>query len=304
MPKTELYMRLKKLYPSAQGMAICGNLLFQLYHTGKCAVYDLKSKSPEALAAFPLGSSNDGVPDSNYTNHSNQCMFSDIHIGDNPLPLLYVTCGCGTEGDDNGFYYRCAVENIELELSSSGTVTGGRSSLVQTVSYKNDGIGDTSFETPCWGCPAWFVDSKNCCLYMFSSRYRTTAAFAQYKDRNKYIITRFSLPDPTAGENFVILTAKDILDQFTAPFDIFFTQGGMISGNKLYYTFGCGSGYDGIYPDGMRIYDLERKQPCSSYDFSGSCFAHEEIESCSFYNGKLLINTNASPEIGIFSISE
>lgn len=302
MINTKLYMRFKKVYPSAQGMAIFGNEMFQLYHTGKCAVFDLTSKNSEPLAVFPLGSSNDGIPNADFANHANQCMFSGIYAAANSLPLLYVTTGNGTGGDRNGFFYRCAVENVELERDCSGKINGGKSTLLQMISYANEGIGETSFETPCWGCPAWFVDSANGFIYIFSARFRTTAAFLQYRDINRYIITRFRLPNPLAGSRFVLLTAKDILDQFTVPFDILFTQGGMITGDKLYYTFGCGSAYNGIYPNGMRVYDLKEKKLYASYDFSNTCFADEEIESCSFYNNQLYINTNANPMGGIFSI--
>ena len=295
--KEKLYMRYKKILPSAQGMAINGNLAFILYHTGVCAVYDLESREEQCVASFPLGSYNSGSLGEEYVNHSNQCMFSDNYMNGNDLPLLYVTTGNRGGGDENGYYYRCAVENIHLEKDQNGKIISAYSELIQTISYKNDGIEQTEYETPCWGCPAWFVDNDNHCIYIFSAKYRTTQEYIQFREDNKYIITKFPLPKIDAGK-FVILTSEDIIDQFFAPFDILFTQGGMINGNKLYYTFGLG---DERYPLGMRIYDLKQKCLWRSFDFSKSIFANEEIESCSFYGNELLCNTNAEVG-GLFSL--
>lgn len=292
-----LYMRYNKVLPSAQGMAIYGNLAFILHHTGVCAVYDLKTKESKCIVSFPLGSYNDGAEGEEYINHSNQCMFSDVFLDGNDIPLLYVTTGNRGGGDEDGYYYRCAVENIKLERNREGKIVSASSELIQTVSYINCGIEDTKWETPCWGCPAWFVDNEKKCMYMFSARYRTTDEFLQYREINRYIITKFPLPDIN-GAKFVKLTAADILDQFTAPFDILFTQGGMICGNKLFYTFGLG---DSRYPIGLRAYDLDRKCLCAQMDLSSSVLGREEIESSSFYNGELLCNTNAEPG-GIFSL--
>ena len=294
-------MRFEKLLPSAQGMAIYSDILFQLFHTGKCALFDLQTKCEKPLAFFPLGSSNDGDPDNNYLNHSNQCMFGQKHIGSNPLPLLYVTSGYGIGADENGFYYRCAVENITLSHDDKGNIIGGKSELLQTVSYRNDGIENTPYEDPCWGCPAWFADDEHGYMYIFSTRWRTKKEFLQYYDQNRFRITKLRMPDLTEG-NFVVLTAADIVDQFLMPFDILFTQGGMICGDKLFYTFGCGDALDNAYPNGLRVYDLTNKCLVASADLSGTCFAAEEIESAYFYNGELLVNTNAKPTGGIYSL--
>ena len=157
--QSPLVMRYQKVLRSAQGMAIWGDLAFVLHHTGYCAVYDLESRCETCLTQFPLGSYNDGVPSAEYTNHSNQCMFSGTCLDGNPIPLLYVTAGNHFGEDENGYYYRCAVENIVLNRDEEGNVSGS-STLIQTISYKNDGIEDTPFESPCFGCPAWFADSE------------------------------------------------------------------------------------------------------------------------------------------------
>lgn len=297
----ELVMRYNKPLPSAQGMAIHGSLVFQLYHTGVCAIYDLETRDRVPLAVFRLGSYNDGTPDDNYTNHSNQCMFSDRCLDGNELPLLYVTTGYGTTADDDGYFYRCAVENITLDRDENGKIIAGHSETVQTVAYKDGGIEDTAFRQPCWGCPAWFIDVKGGSLYMFSAKYRTTAAYKDKWPDNRYIITRFPLPDPADG-GFVTLGPKDILDQFDAPFDIPFTQGGMIAGNKLFYSFGNGNSQDYLYPDGVRVYDLEKKCLCASIDLKDSVLGTEEVESISFYGDELYINTNAKPKGGYYTL--
>lgn len=284
----ELYMRYDKILPSAQGMAAYADMAFVLYHTGVCGLYDLKTRSSRPLASFPLGSYNTGTPTKDYLNHSNQCMFSGEHLDGNPLPLLYVTAGYGTGRDKDGFFYRCAVEDIHVKRDESGGCVETESTLVQTITFSDEGIGDTKYEAPCWGCPAWFVDSENDCLYIFSSRYRTTEEFLPYYGQNRYKVTK--LRKPPLSESFVQLGAADIEDQFLLPFDILFTQGGMLAGDKIFYTFGLG---DEHYPLGLRVYDLKNKCVCAKLDLSGSIFGGEELESCCFYNGELICNTNA-----------
>lgn len=96
---------------------------------------------------------------------------------------------------------------------------------------------------------------------------------------------------PEAG-GFIKLTAKDILDQFTVPFDIRFTQGGTLKDDKIFYTFGFG---DEAHPDGLRVYDLKERRLFAKMDLSESILKDEEIECCGFYGHALLCNTNAEP---------
>ncbi len=287
---SKLYMNYEKILPSAQGMAIYDGMAFILYHTGVCGIYDLVGKGDKAISSFRLGSFNDGHPSSEHINHSNQCMFSAEHYKGNPLPLLYVTTGNSGGQDENGYYYRCAVEDIRLSKTADGKLSA-KSRLIQTISYSNTGIEDSPWQTPCWGCPAWFVDSEEGCVYIFSSRYRTTEEFLEYYSYNNYIITKFTKP-PLLEGSFVTLTANDITDQFELPFNILFTQGGTLKCKKIFYTFGLG---DSRYPVGIRIFDLEKKCICAEIDLSHSVLASEEIECCAFYNGELLYNTNATP---------
>lgn len=292
--------RLEKQLPSAQGMAIYGDILFQLYDTGFCAVHNIKEKKSLPDAFFPLGSVNEGVPDNKYTNHANQCMFSTIRTNGNDLPLLYVTSGNGVGCDDEGFFYRCSVENINLERDNYGKVISGNSELLQSISYKNEGIDTEKWESPCWGCPAWFVDSEKAFLYMLSCRNRTTIEYAEAAGSNAYIVSKFSLPDPFS-EKKIILKACDILDQFTCPFDTLFTQGGIFYEGKIFYTFGMGSDKRGCYPDRIKIFDINKRECVNTLDLSQSIIGTEEIESCGFYNGELYVNTNAD-SVGIYSL--
>lgn len=282
-----LYMSFRKTLDSVQGMAIYGDEAYVLYHTGVCSVYNLASKDCEAAASFRLGSFNEGHPSEEYCNHANQAMFSGLHHQNNPIPLLYVTTGNSGGADEDGYFYRCAVENITKTTDALGR-TVFSSQTLQTIIYKDQGPSPTGWEKPCWGAPAFYVDHENSALYIFSARYRTTKAYLQYYDQNAFIVTRFPLPKIEDG-NQVTLTALDIVDQFTVPFDILFTQGGTLYQGKIYHTFGFGND---DYPLGIRVYDLAGKAVAARMDLSRSIFADEEIECCAFYRGKLLCNTN------------
>lgn len=290
--------RLEKQLPSAQGMAIYGDELFQLYHTGYCAVHNMKDKNSKPYAFFPLGSMNEGTPNKSYINHSNQCMFSSIKASGNALPLMYVTSGNGIGEDEDGYFYRCSVENIVLRRDCLGKVASGRSELIQTICYKNNNTEKTIWEKPCWGCPAWFVDSENGYLYIFSCRNRTTIEFSDMIESNAYIISKFDLPDPFSMKK-VVLDASKIIDQFTCPFDTLFTQGGVYYNSKLYYTFGLGNDSRGCYPNRIKVFNLQEKKCVETIDLSKSIMAGEEIESCIIYNENIYVNTN-SDSVGIY----
>ena len=84
----KLHMRFDKPFHSSQGMAVWEDYAFQLYHTGQCAIYDLKSRDSRPLTCFPLGSANEGNPSPAFTNHANQCMFSNVHRDGNPVVMM------------------------------------------------------------------------------------------------------------------------------------------------------------------------------------------------------------------------
>ncbi|MBE5772432.1 MAG: hypothetical protein E7337_00680 [Clostridiales bacterium] len=283
---SSLYMRFDKKLRSAQGMDIYGDRAYILYDTGVCAVYDLLSRNPEAIDLFKLGSYNDGVPSKDYLNHANSCMFGTIHLDGNPLPLLYVTAGTGIGADEDGFFYRCAVENIVRRVDEDGT-EHHTAETVQVITYKPDGIENVPYEAPCWGCPAFFVDTEKGYLYIFSAKYRTKRGCVPEGEKNAYIITKFALPQLSAGP-MVRLTPGDILDQFSVESDVLFTQGGMLVEDRIYYTFGCPKiGY----PLEMMIFDLKKKALTMHVNNMDEAFYGEEIECCGVYDGKILCNT-------------
>lgn len=289
---SSLYMRCHNPLPLAQGMDIWGDRAFILYDTGVCGVFDLKTRDPKPTAVFPLGSYNTGKPTRDYLNHANSCMFGATHWEDNPIPLLYVTVGTGIGADEDGYFYRCAVENI-VEQEDGGFTA----ETIQTICYHPDGMLPTGVEPPCWGCPSFLVDNDSEFLYIFSARYRTIRGSVPDGQKNAYIITKFDLPDPKKN-GIVRLGPEDILNQFIVPSDVQFTQGGGIIGKKLYYTYGLPRKG---YPLHILVFDLEKKCLCSHVYNLDDAFLGEEIECCAPYRGRLLCNTC---EGGIFALEE
>ena len=277
-----LYMRCHKPLPNAQGMAVWEDRAFILYDTGVCGVFDSKTRNPRPVSVFPLGSYNAGKPTRDYLNHANSCMFSKIHLDGNPIPLLYVTIGTGTGTDEDGYFYRCSVENV-VERSDGSYFAR----TVQTICYRPEGPLPQGAEPPCWGSPCFLVDNDEGVLYLFSARYRTKRGCVPQGQQNAYIITKFSLPDPAKG-GLIHLENEDILDQFTVASDVLFTQGGTIDNGKLYYTFGYPKGG---YPLHILAFDLKEKCLCAYVDNLTEAFGQEEIECCDFYRGQLLCNT-------------
>lgn len=286
------YMTCYRPVPNSQGMAVWEDLAFMLYDTGVCGVFDLKTRDPRPVSVFPLGSYNSGKLSRDYLNHANSCMFSNIHWNHNPIPLLYVTIGNGTGTDADGFFFRCAVENIIKRDDGSY-----RAEMVQTICFRPSGTLPARFESPCWGSPCFLVDNDQRFLYMFSARFRTKRDCVPEGQQNAFIVTRFHLPEPEKG-GMIHLENEDILDQFTVPSDVLFTQGGTIAGGKLYYTFGYPKGG---YPLNVLVFDLHQKCLCAHVGNLTEAFGREEIECCAVYRGQLLCNTC---EGSIFALEE
>lgn len=289
---SRLFMRFHKILPSAQGMAVWEDKAFVLYDTGVCGIYDLLTKEPKPVAQFPLGSYNPGIPTKDYRNHANSCMFGGIHYENNPIPLLYGNIGTGTGYDEDGYFYRCAVENIVK--GSDGQYTA---QTLQVISYHPQGIEDTPYESPCWGCPAWLVDTESGLMYIFSARYRTKRGCVPEGKSNRFLITAFRMPELSDGAK-IRLTPDHIVDQFGVDANLQFTQGGTISGGKLYFTFGCPKRE---YPLSVAVFDLRKKEMTSVIGDLDEALFEEEIECCAPYNGMLLCNTCDG---GIYEIKE
>ena len=294
---TKLYMRFDKAWHrAAQGMGIFEDRAYILYDTGACAIYDLVTKDPKPLDVFKLGSYREpeyqGDP---YHNHANDCMFSKTHFEGNPIPLLYVTIGTGIGTDEDGYYYRVSVENLVQGADGKHTAE-----QLQTISYIPDGIEQTQWRQPCWGCPNWMMDPDTNSLYIFSAKYRTKAGCVPEGEKNTYIITRFDLPKVERG-SFVRLTPKDIVDQFSVESDVPFTQGGTIVNGKLYYTFGAPQSVHN-YHDIVMVFDLQKKCLVAQVNNMDEAMNQEEIECAAPYKGKLLVNTNGG--FGIYVVKE
>lgn len=283
---SKLFMKFAKILPSAQGMGIWNGRAYILYDTGACAVYNLETKNPNPIASFQLGSYNNGSPSKEYLNHANSCMFGTIHNEGNPIPLLYVTIGTGTGYDKDGYYCRCAVEEIR-EVEQSNGIAVFDAHTLQTISLRPEGTLKHDYIPPCWGCPSWLVDTDRKELYILSARYRTIKGQVPVGEHNKYIVTTFTLPELSEG-SFVTLTFDDIVDQFSVESDIQFTQGGTAINRKIYYTYGCPRlGY----PLSLAVFDLDKKNICAYVGNMDEAFANEEIECCAQHHGKLLCNT-------------
>lgn len=140
---------------------------------------------------------------------------------------------------------------------------------------------------PCCGCPAFFPDTENGYLYIFSARYRTKRGCVPEGERNAFVITKFPLPALTDG-SMVRLTPKQILVPFEIPSDTAFTQGGLLAGNHLIYTFGCSKlGY----PDEIMVFDVCRKELTAHIRNLDEALHGEALESCAIYCGELMLNT-------------
>lgn len=273
---------------SVQGFDVYGDRAFIMFHTGVCHVFDLTRCDGIPLAAFRLASYNAGFPDKRYINHANQAVFSGTFApGNGELPLLYVSTGNSGETDDDGYISRCAVENIRRTVSPNGSERY-EPLLRQTISYKNDGVGDTEWSRPGWGWPMSYADSDNGVFYLVSARYRTLVSFKDFYPFNAYIVTKFRLPVPEADGGLTVLRPSEIIDQFTLPFNFPCTQGGTLYKNHIFNTYGCGSD---TYPDGMNVIDLGSKTCVASYDFSRGPFAREELECCAVWRDTLLCLT-------------
>ena len=114
---------------SGQGMAIYGNYMFRLHHSGYCCVYDLNDiNNIQLVGSFPLASYSSD-------NHANCAQFAREVQPDTGFPLLYVS------NNSNG--RKCTVEKI----------TTWGSELIQSISFKSNDflrtpntiIGDDGF---------------------------------------------------------------------------------------------------------------------------------------------------------------
>ena len=219
-----IFTRYEKSARSQQGMAIWRDEAFLYYHGGSCDVMDLKEK--KIVGHFlPESYTGEGSGDP-YINHANQALFLSKPERGEQYPPIYITAGIDGGRDEEGYYGRCVVEQIHKENERYSSV------LRQTIILSgNDTYGPKDlYEAPCWGWPSFLPDDEKKVLYIVSARYRTK--LREYDSKNAYIITTFPLPEITKEK--VILTKKDILDQFVTDYDIGATQAGMVYHGKIY----------------------------------------------------------------------
>lgn len=263
---------------SLQGMVITNDgFLIQAYNHGQCRIFDLNAESSEPIAAFPFGSAGKD-------NHANAVSLGDVYRG-GAFPLLYVTGGQPSSG-----VMECHVENI---LKKGGAY---RAERVQRITLSRDFAWDMQPGSSCkdaegfhkiWGAPTWLVDSREHCLYVFSAVYRTTLAYARFEKDNAYVVTKLRLPAVAEGD--VVLTRRDVLDQFLYDFDVFVTQSGCVQDSEIYYTFGFGRTRASRESSQVRAYNLRTRTISRRIDLAEEI--PEELEACAFYRGELHVMT-------------
>lgn len=284
--KPELFMTYENPTGCAtQGFAIYDKYGFMMFHTGRCCVYDLESRTPSPLAVFKLASYNSGTPDKRFANHANQAMFLGIEPAPgSDFPYLMVNIGNSGEKAADGYIVRADIERINHDFTCE---------TVHTIIFTDNDAADYPFAPIGWGWPAFSMDVANRFVYILSARHRTTYEEFEKHGENMYVITKLAFPENVSGDR-TVLSCKDIIDQFECEFDIFFTQGGMFDSGLLYHTFGCRQ----KYPDGIRVYNPAGHQCVCKLDLGSTIMGDQELEACSFYKNTLLCNT----EKGIYAV--
>lgn len=167
-----------------------------------------------------------------------------------------------------------------------------------------------NYERIGWGWPTWLVDSAPTnetegYIYTFRSRFQSTIAgeaedqarygISDYETDNAFIITKFALPELPASESdfgrVITLTPMDIEDQFTTEFSLYYTQGGTMYQNNIYFMCGHGEQLHG-FKNGLNVFNVKDKRIISKVDLSSSTLANEEMQGALVYNGKIVVNTN------------
>ena len=96
----------------------------------------------------------------------------------------------------------------------------------------------------------------------------------------------------------VVLTPKQITDQFETPYDIYVTQGGTMYQGRIYYSFGFGGAGKGR-ADAIRVYDVAQRKQIKALDLTTAPFMAHEPEDCCIYRGKLALSLQ-SKELYVF----
>ena len=222
--------------------------------------------------------------------------------------------------DENGNWTAQTVQVISINdeayapADNASGLTLGEDDQKRQIYKDVDGFVNTEgYQKISWGWPAFFVDYKptensSGKFYVHSARYRTTTSaeptyrakfgVGPYEESNNYIITEFDLPAlpaelPESSEyalaHPVVLTPKQITDQFETPYDIYVTQGGTMYQGRIYYSFGFGGAGKGR-ADAIRVYDVAQRKQIKALDLTTAPFMAYEPEDCCIYQGKLALS--------------
>lgn len=224
---------------SAQGFAVHGDMVFLANNGGMCRLYDLKRKVE--VSRFLLDSHGKN-------NHSNCLDFGVGHLGEkNEYPALYIS-ECTSPG-------RCFVEKV----------TRGKSTLVQTISFKKR-------------VTSWFVDRDKRKLYAMMH------VMNGWKMTDSISICKFDLPE--LSHEIVNLDETNIEDSFhlKVPYTL---QGGTIHKNRLFLPVGT----HGAHKDGIKksrkliVIDLSKRLIDKTINLEE--VTDNEPEDVFFYKGML-----------------
>ena len=233
---------------SAQGMAIWGDYAYLFNDGGHCRVLNLKTEIVER--EFDLASSGKST-------HTNAACFGRQCVGDNNIPVLYIT--------EYNIPSRCFVESINDESSI----------LVQTIQIKKEG-------KPVF-VQSWIPDGENQFLYAIA---RTVPDKGQ-KHSTRVRISKYRLPSLLDGEQ-IVFEEKDSLESFFVDFASG-TQGGVIKGHYLYMPTGLQESACGAVnaERALQVIDLRKKKLVKTRDLT--YVTTNEPEDLDFYGKKPLL---------------
>ena len=246
---------------SYQGSAAFNNYIVRLGVGGEAFLF----KENDLISYFHLGSY------SQTSQHANCCNFSSIYINNNSFPLLYVSGGNSTES------FECDVELLSIDNNDIS------SECIQKIFLDQSDFSFYEYSLY-WGWPCWIID--NDALYCFGALYRTNGAMKEYDSINKYIITKFEIPD--LNNPIINLSAKDVKKQYIYSYDMCYTQGGTIYKNFLLFAFGAGTIEA---PSGIKIFPLDSGKVINLF-FDNTILNNIEFEDLFIMNDRMFISCN------------
>jgi hypothetical protein len=248
-------------YEAMQGMAVRGDYVFSLQHSGILTIYKYKGKSLKTINQFRIGSANP-------VNHCNVLCFGTERFKPcDRYPVMY-TSQCHRK-PFNGMKDVCFVERLLPGFKGS--------ELVQTINFEDtDKLFGYALQ--------WVVDCRNKLLIGYGN------TIDNNNPANKHRIIAFRLPKLSEG-SMVTLKNEDILytylleDTYTEPF-MPIGQGLCIRGDLLYMPTGFGTPEK---PSILYIWNLAERKMEQVVDLS--LCTESEFEDCDFWRGQMLIQS-------------